>query len=433
MAGADLVEDAGDYAANSEMLRADTLRSVNFGYSVAIGRVVSPENNMPLPQSSRRHRLPVAVLSALLLLQLPACKGDKVAVAPPPPEVFVQSIVPQTTPLSVDIVSEIKAFREVDLRPRVSGVVIQQAFKPGQKVKEGELLFVIDPRAYDEAVIDAQAKLAESEAVLARARQDVARYKPLLPDNAIPRQTYDQAVAFEQQNAAVVQARRASLEKARLDRSFAEVRSPVSGQIGLQKIEVGALASAGQSVLATVSTLDPVFAYFSIPEVDYLHYQRRFRQSGQSPDDPIELVLADGSVYAQKGRADFVDRALNPSTGTLALRAVFPNPEGLLRPGMNTRVRIVYEVAQNAILVPQKAVTEMLGKQFATVVLDGDKVEQRPIRTGARLGDQWVIEEGLKAGERIVVEGLQKARPGSIVKPVAQPAKAAAPAALAQS
>jgi len=433
LAGADLVEDAGDYAANSEMLRADTLRSVNFGYSVAIGRVVSPENNMPLPQSSRRHRLPVAVLSALLLLQLPACKGDKVAAAPPPPEVYVQSIVPQTTPLSVDIVSEIKAFREVDLRPRVSGVVIQQAFKPGQKVKEGELLFVIDPRAYDEAVIDAQAKLAESEAVLARARQDVARYKPLLPDNAIPRQTYDQAVAFEQQNAAVVQARRASLEKARLDRSFAEVRSPVSGQIGLQKVEVGALASAGQSVLATVSTLDPVVAYFSIPEVDYLHYQRRFRQSGQSPDDPIELVLADGSVYAQKGRADFVDRALNPNTGTLALRAVFPNPDGLLRPGMNTRVRIVYEVAQNAILVPQKAVTEMLGKQFATVVLDGDKVEQRPIRTGARLGDQWVIEQGLKAGERIVVEGLQKARPGSIVKPVVQPAKAAAPAASAQS
>lgn len=133
---------------------------------------------------------------------------------------------------------------------------------------------------------------------------------------------------------------------------------------------------------------------------------------------PIQLILADGSIYDQPGRIDFTDRALNPATGTLALRAIFPNPTGLLRPGMNTRVRVVYEVAQNALLVPQKAVSEMLGKQFATVIIDGDKVEQRPIRTGARLGDRWVIEEGLKPGERVVIEGLQKARPGTVVKPV---------------
>jgi membrane fusion protein (multidrug efflux system) len=382
---------------------------------------------------ARSTRLLVTALASLPVLMLAACKGDKVAVPAPPPEVIVQTIAPQTTPLSVDIVSEIKAYREVELRPRVSGLIIRQAFQPGQKVKEGDLLFVVDPRAYDEAVLDARANLAEAEAVLVRARQDVARYKPLLPDNAIPCQTYDQAVAFEQQNAAIVQARRASLEKSRLDRSYAEVRSPVSGQIGLQKVEVGALASAGQTVLATVSTLDPVVAYFSIPEVDYLHYQRRFRKSGKSPDDPIELVLADGSVYAEQGRADFIDRALNPATGTLTIRAVFPNPNGLLRPGMNTRVRIVYEVAQNAILVPQKAVTEMLGKQFATVVGEGDKVEQRPIRTGARLGDRWVIEDGLKPGERVVVEGLQKARPGTVVKPVVDAAPPAAKTAAARS
>ncbi len=342
--------------------------------------------------------------------------------APPPPEVVVQQIVAQTTPLSVDIVAEIKAFREVDLRPRVSGVVIAQKFQPGQKVKDGELLFVIDPRAYDEAVINAQGDLAEAEAVLARARQDVVRYKPLLPDNAIPRQTYDQAVAFEQQNVAVVQARRAALEQARLDRSYADVRSPVSGQIGLQKVEVGALASAGQTVLATVSTLDPVFAYFSIPEVDYIHFQSRLNRGGVRNAAPIDLVLADGSIYPEKGQADFVDRALDPTTGTLTLRAVFPNPDGLLRPGMNTRVRVIYEVAQNAILVPQKAVTEMLGKYFATVVGEGNKVEQRPIRVGSRIGDRWVIEEGLKPGEQIVVEGLQQARPGTVIKPMTAPA-----------
>lgn len=379
--------------------------------------------------------LPLSPARAIVFAGIVLCGCDKppAAVAPPPPEVVVQAIQPQNTPLSLDIVAELKAFREVELRPRVTGLVTRQSFRPGQKVKEGDLLFVIDPRAYDESVIDAQAKLAESEAVLARARQDVERYKPLLPDNAIPRQTYDQAVAFERQNQAVVQARRAFLDKARLDRSFAEVRSPVSGQIGLQKVEVGALATAGQSVLATVSTLDPVIAYFSIPETDYIQFARRHLSPSEKQSLPIELILADGSTYNRPGRIDFADRALNPATGTLTLRALFPNPEGLLRPGMNTRVRIVYETAQNALLVPQKSVSEMLGRQFVSVVGADNKVEQRPIRTGARIGELWLVEDGLKAGERVVVEGLQKSKPGSVVRPVPvgqpSPAASAKPAA----
>lgn len=361
-------------------------------------------------------------LSGLLvivpLLGLSGCKEEAKSAAPPPPEVIVQTVAGQTTPLMVDLVAEVKAFREVDLYPRVSGQLIRQTFKPGQKVKEGELLFSIDPRAYDEAVIDAEAKLAEAEAVLARTRQDVARYEPLLPDNAIPRQTYDQAVATEQQNVAAVKARRAGLEKARLDRSYAELRSPIAGQIGLQKLEVGALATAGQTVLATVSTLDPVVTYFSIPEVDYLNFAKRFQAGKREEKPPIQLILADGSTYAHGGQLDFADRALNPATGTLTLRAVFPNPEGLLRPGMNTRVRIIHDVAQDALLIPQKAVTELLGKQFASVVLPDDRIEQRPIRTGARIGELWLVQAGLQPGDRIVVEGLQKAPPGTLVKPV---------------
>lgn len=361
-------------------------------------------------------------LSGLLvivpLLGLSGCKEEAKSAAPPPPEVIVQTVAGQTTPLMVDLVAEVKAFREVDLYPRISGQLIRQTFKPGQKVKEGELLFSIDPRAYDEAVIDAEAKLAEAEAVLARTRQDVARYEPLLPDNAIPRQTYDQAVATEQQNVAAVKARRAGLEKARLDRSYAELRSPIAGQIGLQKLEVGALATAGQTVLATVSTLDPVVTYFSIPEVDYLNFAKRFQAGKREEKPPIQLILADGSTYAHGGQIDFADRALNPATGTLTLRAVFPNPEGLLRPGMNTRVRIIHDVAQDALLIPQKAVTELLGKQFASVVLPDDRIEQRPIRTGARIGELWLVQAGLQPGDRIVVEGLQKAPPGTLVKPV---------------
>lgn len=361
-----------------------------------------------------------------VVLGLAACTEQKKPAPPAPPEVIVETLSAQTTPLTVDVVAEVKAFREVDIYSRISGQLIKQAFKPGQKIKEGELLFSVDPRAYDEAALDAQAKLAEAESVLARTRQDLERYKPLLPDNAIPRQTYDQAVATEQQNVAVVQARRAGLERARLDRSYADVRSPISGQIGLQKLEVGALASAGQTVLATVSTLDPVVAYFSIPEVDYINLAKRFmkeRQENKSEaEQPIELILADGSVYAETGTIDFADRALNAATGTLTLRAVFPNPSGLLRPGMNTRVRLVYEVAQDALLIPQKAVSELLGKQFVAVVGGGDKIEQRPISTGARIGELWLVKTGLKAGERIVVEGVQKAQPGTVVKPVAAPA-----------
>ena len=370
------------------------------------------------------------MLGAVALL-LAAC-GKKVEAPPPPPppEVVVQVVSQQTTPLKVDIVAEVKAYREVELRPRVTGLVTKLSFQPGQRVKEGELLMQIDPRPYDEQVTDAQAKLAESEAQLARARQDVARYEPLLPDNAIPRQTYDQAVAQEKSNAAVVTARRASLETAKLSRSYAEVRSPITGRIGLQKVELGALATAGQTVLATVSTLDPMVVYFSVPEIAYLEYARRLaalQKAGKAgTEPPVDLILADGSTYRQRGKFDFADRALDATTGTLTVRAVFANPDDLLRPGMNIRVRFVSEVAENAILIPQRAVTEMLGKRFASVVGEGNKVEQRPITTGARIGELWLVQSGLKAGETIVVDGLQKARPGVVVRPVAAAGSAAA-------
>jgi membrane fusion protein (multidrug efflux system) len=186
-------------------------------------------------------------------------------------------------------------------------------------------------------------------------------------------------------------------------------------------VEVGALASAGQTVLATVSTLDPVAVYFNISERDYLAFVRRqqaSRAAGQAPvDRPIRLLLPDGSLHPSPGTLDFTDRALTPGTGTLAVRAIFANPDQLLRPGMSARVRIVYDVAQGALLVPQRAVTELLGKYFLSVVGEGDKVEQRPVTTGPRIGDQWIIASGLTAGDRVIVDGLQSARPGMIVKP----------------
>jgi membrane fusion protein (multidrug efflux system) len=304
----------------------------------------------------------------------------------------------------------------------VSGVIARKVFEPGQRVKEGDLLFTIDPRSYDEAVINAKANLAEAQANLARVRQDIVRYQPLLADNAIPRQTYDQTVAQERQYKAIVEARRSNVASAAVQRGYADVRSPISGQIGLQQIEVGGLATAGQTVLATVSTQDPVAAYFSVSEVNYLGFARKngtvaAGADGQVSVPPVDLILADGTVYSHRGTIDFADRALSSATGTLQLRAVFSNSESLLRPGMNARVRIVNEVEKDAILVPQRSVTELLGKYFVSVVGADNKVEQVAVTTGPRLGEFWVIRSGLKGGDVVITDGLQTAKAGQVVVP----------------
>jgi membrane fusion protein (multidrug efflux system) len=386
--------------------------------------------------TSARDRLAAVLRRSALctfLLAVAACDKPAAPPAPPVPEVGVMQVSARTTPLTADLVADIRAYREVELRPLVSGIVEKQLFKPGQLVREGQTLFIIDTRSLDSAVADAQAKLVEAEAQYDRAKQDVARYEPLLVDDAIPRQTYDQAVSALKQAASTVDSRKEGVTRARIDRGYAEVKAPVSGQVGLQKVEVGGLASAGQTVLAVVSTLDPVFAYVSVPEAEYLAFSRRIATN--QPDErlrrqmPVELILSDGTKYDQTGRFDFADREVNSTTGTLTLRAVFANPADLLRPGMTGRVRVVYEVAKEAIVIPQKAVSELLGRAFVSVVLADGKVEQRPVVTGDRIGDQWLIREGLKPGDTVIVEGLQKARPGSTVKPMPLAASAGAGAA----
>lgn len=344
------------------------------------------------------------------------------AALPAGPEVTFMQVNTKPTRLSLDIIGEIRAFREVELRSRVSGNLLDIKFQAGQKVKEGDLLFIIDPDPYQAALSNAQAGLAQARAGLSRVLQDVERYKPLLPDNAIPRQVYDQTVAQAAQEEAVVASKKAAVERAQLDLDYTRVRSPLAGRVGLQKIEVGTLVSAGQTVLATVSTLDPVVVYFSVSEDEYLAYSRRKevpRQAG-TPDSrkAVELILADGEIYPEKGHIDYIDPTVNPTTGTLTLRAVFTNPKNLLRAGMNSRVRIYDDEIEAAILVPQKSVTETLGKYFVTVIGADNKVEMRPVNLGSRMGAEWLVKSGLKEGERIVVEGIQKARSGMTVTPV---------------
>jgi len=350
--------------------------------------------------------------------------------APPPaPEVRVIKISPQPVDLSTDIVGEIKAYREVDLRARVTGNLTEILFTPGQKVVKGDVLFIIDSGTYETALASSRAALAQASASLARVRQDVERYKLLLPDNAIPRQVYDQTVSQAEQEEALVAIRQAEVERAQLELEYTKVLSPFAGRIGLQKIEVGGLVSAGQTSLATVSTLDPVAVHFALTENDYLHHVKQMagRDAQQNQEQgtgklPLQLLLADGSLYREEGAIDYIDPEINPTSGTLGVRAIFANPDGVLRPGMNSRVRIYYEKLDQAILIPQRAVTETLGKYFVTVI-DGQQVAAlRPVRLGPRIGDQWLVEDGLAAGETIVVDGVQKARPGTTVNPVLLPA-----------
>ena len=369
--------------------------------------------------------LAIAVLALFVLAGFRLTMAAE-AGAPAGPEVTVMTVSPQSARLSLDIVGEVKAMREVELRPRVTGTITAIAFEPGREVKEKDLLFTIDPVPYEVALANARAGLAQAQASLSRVRQDIERYKPLLPDNAIPRQVYDQALAQAAQEEAVVAGRQAAVDKARLDLDYTRVTSPLTGRVGLQKVEVGTLVSAGQTPLVVVSTLDPVVVYFSISENEYLNLAKRQEpqrkaKKKEDSDQTVDLLLADGDLYEEKGSLDYVDPTIDPTSGTLTLRAVFANPKRLLRAGMNSRVRVYYDELDAALLVPQKAVTETLGRYFLTVLDDSNKVELRSVKLGARQGDLWLVEEGLRAGERIVVDGIQKARPGMVVTPRALP------------
>lgn len=391
----------------------------------------------------RRTRAAAIAVALGPLAGLVAC-GRMPPEPPPAPPVEVKAVVvaPSATEMYADKVGEIKGSQEVDLRARVSGILLSKHFEDGALVEEGELLFSIDAREFRAQVASAEARLASAEANLARARQDVERYGPLLAEDAIARQVYDNAVAAERQAAAEVRASRAALEETKLGLDYAEVRAPLSGRIGAAQVFPGSLITAGQTVLATLSSDDPAWAYFTISESELLQFQHQAGSNDElPPDDPrriVQLIMSDGSVYPHPGRINFGDRALDPTTGTYTLRAEVPNPGHRLIPGLFVRVRATAGQLDNALVVPDRAVQEQLGKYFLTVVGEGDKAELRPVQLGPRFGNRQVIQSGIAPGDRVVVEGLQKARPGSTLTVIevsledfARPVPAAEPAAPA--
>ncbi len=350
-----------------------------------------------------------------------ACAEPPPPAPPPPPDVDIAEVIQRDVPVYMEAIGETRGSQEIDVRARVSGVLQTVDFTEGSMVRDGQLLYTIDPREYEANVEQARGVLAQAIADQARLDQDVARYKPLVDQNAIPRQTYETAVAQAEAARAGVAAAQAAVARAELDVEYTKVYAPTSGLIGKTEVNPGNLVGRGESTLLTrISKVDPIRARFSISERDYLMLARR-REAGDLPQRasqaPFELVLADGSTHPYGGTLAFADRLVDPSTGTLLIDVSFPNPNGLIRPGQYGRVRIAIDLRPNAILVPQKAVQELQATYSVAVVSSGNTVEIRPVTVGPRVGTLWVIENGLNAGDRVIVEGVQKVRPGITVNP----------------
>ena len=362
----------------------------------------------------------ILALCGLLTTAAVAC-GKKEAPAPPPPDVKVATVLQKDVPIYVEAIGQTRGSTEIEVRARVEGFIQTIDFKEGNPVRKGQLLYTIDPSPFAAALAQAKGALAETEAQLARARQDVVRYEPLVAKNAISRQEYETAVAVQRAAEASVEAAKATADSARINLGYTRVVAPESGMVGKTEVYPGTLVGRGQSTLLTnISQIGAIHVRFTIPERDYLYYARRRQgtdQANQTPKLPFELVLADGSLHPEKGQLVFVDRNVDPATGTILMEAAFPNPGGIVRPGQYARVRAAVDLKTGAILVPQRAVSELQGIYNVAVVGGDDTVEIRMVKPGARIGTLWVVDEGLKTGDRVVVEGLQKVRPGVKVKP----------------
>jgi membrane fusion protein (multidrug efflux system) len=348
-----------------------------------------------------------------------AC-GKKEAPPPPLAEVKVATVLQKDVPVFVEAIGQTRGSTEIEVRARVEGFLESVDYKEGNYVRKGQLLYTIDSRPFEANVAQARGVEAEAEAQLARAKQDVVRYEPLVAKNAISRQDYETAVVVQRAAEASLEAAKAALKRSEIDLSFTKVEAPASGIAGKTEVYAGTLVGRGQSTLLThISQVETIHVRVSIPERDYIEYSRRgeeIRKAGETQARDFEMVLADGSVHPHKGKLVFVDRAVDAQTGTILVEVAFPNPGGVVRPGQFARMRVAIDNKKGAILVPQRAVTELQGIYNVAVVKPDDTVELRMVKAGERIGTLWLIDEGLKAGDRVVVDGVQKVRAGVKVK-----------------
>jgi RND family efflux transporter MFP subunit len=375
------------------------------------------------------------LIVALIVGRLTLSKRASGAVAGPPPNVTVAQVEQKDVSLYSEWIGTLDGFVNADVRGQVTGYLQRQDYKEGDFVKAGELLFEIDPRPF-QAVVDqtegqlaqATAQLANAEAVQRRTQLDVERYTPLAREQAASQQDLDNAVQNNlaaRANVATAQAQiktaEAAVETAKLNLGFTRLTAPIEGIAGQAQLQVGALVTTNSNPVTTVSTVDPIKVYFTVSESEYLAFNRRFpthsEREAQFKREPLDLILADGTTYEHPGMIYFADREVNLSTGAIRIAGLFPNPGNILRPGGYGKVRAANRVVKNALLVPQRAVAELQGSYQVAVVDGENKVSLQTVEVGDHVGTQWIIEKGLKPGERVVADGTQKVRPGMVVDP----------------
>jgi len=350
--------------------------------------------------------------------------------APPPPEVLVTTVLQKDVPIQAEAVGTTVGFVNAQVMPRVQWYLLKQDYQDGAHVKEGQLLFEIDDRPYKAALNQALGDLARDQATLRKNQLDVARYTPLVAKGAVSKEELDNAAQATHASEAQVQAAQAAVENARLNLDWTRIYSPIDGIAGIAPVQVGNLVTPA-TVLTTVSQVNPMKVTFPITERQYLRFADQIKEhqaKGRAADEPeLQLILADGSTYPRPGRLYVTDREVDQQTGTILVQALFPNPDAILRPGLYAKVRAPTETVRGALLVPAQAVQETQGAYQVAVVGPDDKVALRTVKAGEQVDGLWVITDGLKPGERVVTEGLQKVKDGIVVRPKPDTSVPAAP------
>ena len=385
--------------------------------------------------SKSPRRLVLLPLALALSAMLAACGGDDAAQQPPPPEVAVVTLAPETTTLTRDLPGRTTAFQIAEVRPQVSGIIDQRLFTEGGMVEEGQPLYQLDDATYEAALASAQAQLARAEATVEAARLRAARTTELVRIDAVSRQDEENATAALRQAEADVKATRAAVQAAQVNVGFARITAPIDGRIGRSSVTQGALVTANQAQpLATVQQLDPIYVDLTQSATELLALRKELAAGTleRNEDLPVTILLEDGTEFPHPGRLAFSEVSVDPSTGSYALRVVVDNPDGILMPGMYVNATIAGGVRQGAILVPQQGIArDPKGNTSAMVVNDEGVVEVRPVQVSRTVGDKWLVEGGLVAGDRVIVEGLQKIQPGIPVEVVEAGAETAAGEAAA--
>lgn len=377
-------------------------------------------------------RVLVALLTLVSLVLLAGCSESKQGGAQQPTEVSVVTLAPRSVNITDELPGRTTAFRVAEVRPQVSGIVQKRLFTEGGEVRAGQQLLQIDPASYRAALSAAEAALKRAEARLVAAKLLEERYTPLIAANAVSRQDYDDAVAEHAQAQAEVAAATAQVESARINVVYSQVLSPISGRIGRALVTEGALVTAGQAQpLALVQQLDPIYVDISQSSAQMLRLQRQLAEGVLQKDEQnqaeVILTLEDGRQYPEKGKLQFSEVSVDPSTGAVVLRAIFPNPRRELLPGMFVRAQLIQGQRKEAIMVPQRGVTRNQRGEATVLVVDAEnKVAERVVAADRVIANEWLITRGLAAGDRVVVDGLQKVRPGVVVRPVEATEAAAA-------